>query len=63
MAFEVILHLNFILLLSPLFIDKDCFKILSEEVCVGGQVKLKISVEKDISFTKLSPVPSYSCSQ
>ena len=51
MAFEVVLHLNIILLFLPLFVEEDCFEILCEEVCVCCQVKLKIPAEIHICFT------------
>lgn len=47
MSSEIVLQLNIIVLLPPVFISKHSFEVVSEKVCVGGQVELEISkVEK-----------------
>lgn len=47
MSSEIVLKLNIVVLLPPVFINKHSFKVVSEKVRVGGQVKLEMSeVEK-----------------
>lgn len=46
MSGKVVLKLNIIAVLLPLLIYKHSFEVLSEQVCVSCQVKLKMSAEK-----------------
>lgn len=46
MSSEIVLKMNIVVFLASMFINKHRFKVVSENVCVGGQVKLEIS-EKD----------------
>lgn len=52
MSSEIVLKMNIVLFLPPMFINKHSFKVLSEKVCVRGQVKLEIS-KKERKKTKL----------
>ena len=42
MSCEVVLKLNIIVLLHPMFIYKHSFEVISENVRVGSQVKLEM---------------------
>lgn len=42
MSSEIVLKLNIIVLLRPMFINKHSLEVVREKVCVGGQVKLEI---------------------
>lgn len=46
MSSEIGLKMNIVVLLRPMFINKHSFKVVSEKVRVGGQVKLEISEKK-----------------
>lgn len=46
MSCEKVLKLNIVVLLPPMFINKHSFKVVSEKVRVGGQVKLEVSEVK-----------------
>ncbi len=46
MSCEIVLKLNIVVLLPPVFIDKHGFKVVSEKVRVGGQVKLEMSADQ-----------------
>lgn len=53
MSCEKVLKLNIVVLLPPMFINKHSFKVVSEKVRVGGQVKLEVSeVEKEKMETR-----------
>lgn len=47
MSLEIVLKLNIKVLLPPMFVNKHSLEVLSEKVCVGGQVKLEISEFKE----------------
>lgn len=42
MSSEIVLKLNVIVLLPPMFINKHSFEVVREKVGVGGQVKLEM---------------------
>lgn len=42
MSSEVVLKLNVIVLLPPMFINKHSFEVVRKKVCVGGQIKLEV---------------------
>lgn len=46
MSSEIVLKLNVIVFLFSVFIDKNSFEVITEEVRVGCQVKLKMSKRK-----------------
>ena len=48
MSGKVVLQLNIIAVFLPLLIYKHSFEVLSEQVCVSCQVKLKMSAEKNL---------------
>lgn len=43
MSGEIVLKLNIKVLLFSVFVDKHSLEVVAEEVCVGCQVKLKMS--------------------
>lgn len=47
MSSEIVMKLNVIVLLPPMFINEHSFEVVREKFCVGGQIKLEIpGVEK-----------------
>lgn len=42
MSSKIVLKLNIIVLLLSMFINEHSFEVVSEKVCVGGQVKFEI---------------------
>lgn len=50
MSSEIVLKLNIIVLLPPIFINKHSFEVVSKKLCVGGQVKLEMPEVRKIRY-------------